>query len=99
MPEEFKEKYLEFNCRESSNILKDIDPDQYSMDNWDTKTCKYYFPSQLTSMNVNQFSIFHLNIRSLRKNFEKLKILIGVTKIHFDVIVLSETWLDDNDIP
>ena len=94
----FKENDNLYSCRESSDILKDIDPDQCSMDNWDTKTCKYYFPSQLTSMNVNQFSIFHLNIRSLRKNFEKLKILIGVTKIHFDVIVLSETWLDDNDI-
>lgn len=37
------------------------------------------------------FSIFYLNIRSLNKNIEKLKDLLGFLKEKFSVIVLAET--------
>ena len=35
-----------------------------------------------------------MNIRSLRKKFHNLKILLHQLKIKFSVIVLTETWLD-----
>ena len=54
------------------------------MANFDTP---YYFPEQLQNMfatcsNENQcsFPIFHLNIRSLRKNVEDFKILVNDMK-------------------
>ena len=93
----FRDIDFKYSCRESSDILKDIDPDQNDSDSYAITNCKYYFPSDLTSINSNQFSIFHLNIRSLRKNFGKLKTLLDITKQNFDVIALSETWLSDQD--
>jgi len=43
------------------------------------------------------FSIFHLNIRSLKRNFDQFVVLLESLKIKFDCIVLSETW-DVDDI-
>ena len=43
------------------------------------------------------FSIFHLNIRSVNKNFENLKNLLQEIKHDFKVIILSESWLKDEN--
>src|SRR3989442_4959724 len=40
----------------------------------------------------NKFSIFHLNIRSLNANHEKLFQLMALLKFPFDIIALSEIW-------
>ena len=39
------------------------------------------------------FSVLHLNIRSVNKNFEQLEILLDGLYHNFSVIVLSETWI------
>jgi hypothetical protein len=39
----------------------------------------------------------HINIRSLRKNFNTLQILLTELNVEFDIIVLTETWLNNND--
>ena len=41
------------------------------------------------------FSIIHLNCRSLPSNYNKLKDCINALDFQFDVIALSETWLID----
>ena len=56
-----------------------------------------FFPSDLESTHTNGFSIFHVNIRSIRKNFKKLYELITTIKQPFDVLALSETWVSDID--
>ena len=38
-------------------------------------------------------SILHINIRSLQKKIENLKILLNSIKHTFSIIALSETWL------
>ena len=43
------------------------------------------------------FSIIHLNCRSLPSNYNKLKDCINALDFQFDVIALSENWLIDND--
>ena len=43
------------------------------------------------------FSIIHLNCRSLPSDYNKLKDCINALDFQFDVIALSETWLIDND--
>ena len=44
------------------------------------------------------FSILHLNIRSINKNFENFKhFLIGL-RIEFDVICLTETWWEEKHL-
>ena len=40
----------------------------------------------------NSFHILHLNIRSLNKNFEKLKLLLAQLSHNFSIICLTETW-------
>ena len=39
-----------------------------------------------------EFSIFHINIRSIQKNFEELLVLLDNIKIAYDFIILSEAW-------
>ena len=43
---------------------------------------------------LNLLSILHLNIRSMRQNFEKFKEFLSIINYTFDVISLSETWHD-----
>jgi hypothetical protein len=44
----------------------------------------------------NDLTVFSLNIRSVRKHFNKLLVVLSSTNFKFDIIMLSETWLDDN---
>jgi hypothetical protein len=39
--------------------------------------------------------LFHLNIRSLKKNYTNLKICLDSIDNKFNIIALSETWLKD----
>ena len=50
------------------------------------------FPRNLSE----NFSIIHLNIRSLHKNIDKFKDFLNDIKGKFSVNVLSETWIDDD---
>ena len=42
-------------------------------------------------------SIIHINCRSLYANFEKLKILLDNLDFVFDVIALTETWINEDN--
>ena len=58
----------------------------------------YVTVNQLKSKDVSEkFSLMHMNIRSLNKNFENLRIFLdNFTDSFFSVIGLTETWLTDN---
>jgi len=43
-----------------------------------------------TFNNVNNFSILHINIRSISKNFDNLSIFLDSIKTTFSIIGLSE---------
>lgn len=43
--------------------------------------------------------IFSMNIRSIKKNFDELLILLTDLGSDFDIIVLSECWIQENFIP
>ena len=61
--------------------------------------CKYYVEDSFSSLvdKPIQFSLIHLNIRSLRKNSEALTSYISSLNFHFDVNALTETWLKEKD--
>ena len=44
------------------------------------------------------YSVLHLNIRSLRKNFEDFKELYKTSNLKFSIVCPSETWADDNEL-
>ena len=43
----------------------------------------------------DSFSIFHLNIGSIKKNFDNFKLFFSSLAFSFSVICFSETWLDE----
>jgi len=42
------------------------------------------------------FNDFSRNISSTRKHFNKLLVVLNSANIKFDIIMLSETWVDNN---
>ena len=44
---------------------------------------------------ADTFSMMHLNVRSIPCNLSKLSLYVSNLNINFDIIGLSETWLND----
>ena len=43
------------------------------------------------------FKVLNFNVRSLSKNFNKLQLFLDSLKCDFNVLVLTETWLTDDN--
>ena len=50
------------------------------------------------NIDLKCFGVFHLNIRSINSNFNLLIAYLNSLNFKFPIIVLTETWLCDNDI-
>ena len=91
-----------FNLFEVETILTNdnFDPDSnFSNEKINSVESTYYTHEEFVSFSSNlseNFSIIHLNIRSLHKNIDKLKDFLNDIKGKFSVIVLSETWIYDD---
>ena len=77
------------------------DPDiNFFNDKSETVDSPYFSVDEFNSLSEkllqNSFSILHINIRSLLKNFEKLREYLSPVKRDFSVVVLTETWCNDN---
>jgi len=74
--------------------LQDIAPT-----NWNPSSCRYLTTDELASIGVSKGSltITQLNIRSLKKNFEHLKSYLNTFNTSPQVIMLSETWLKEEE--
>ena len=61
-------------------------------------SCNYYTEDQFnTSMEVlHKMKIIHLNCRSLYANFEQIKDFLMDFKTPFEIVALSETWINEN---
>ena len=71
-----------------------------STTNWTCLVCitlKNNLKDKFRSPEGKGFSIIHFNCRSLSSNYSKLKDSILGFELEFDVIALSETWLNDNN--
>ena len=85
---------LIFNTFDKENILwnDSFDPDS----NFFNTHTTYFAPETLKAMikenNDISFSVLHLNIRSLNKNFESLKNLLIEINFCFQVICITESW-------
>ncbi len=58
---------------------------------------KYYSIGDFVSakFSTNKFSVYHLNIASLKKHIDELRIMLSCTNHNFDVICISETRLHE----
>ena len=93
---------ITFNPFRSTDILlnNDNDPDTNFFDSNDFENIsKYLNPNEayeeLKTANSDDFSIIHLNIRSMNKNFDDFKLFLQSLKFQFKVICLSETWAEN----
>lgn len=82
-------------------LSSDFDPD-FNFDS-DAFNCDFYTEHKINEKlsktlptNSNCLSFFHLNIRSLSRNFGNLTNLFANIETKFSFIGITETWLRDN---
>ena len=89
----------------NNNILLDdsCDPDvNFFNVKFKNLNMTYLFPEDFNNAYENEsssnyFSILHLNIRSIKKNFENFKMFLNSINFTFSIICFSETWLDETN--
>ena len=93
---------LTFNTFNKENILLDdsFDPDNNFFHTHDIPKTIYFTPDTLKTMikenNDISFSVLHLNIRRLNKNFESLRNLLAELNYYFKIICKTESWCSDD---
>ena len=85
---------LRFDCNSTSKVYNDITKSV----NVTTHKCYYMTPEQFHAdpkASSGKFNLLNGNIRSLSKNFDKLKECVKALNCDFNVIGISETHLKD----
>ena len=86
-----------------SRVDDSNDPDKNVYNNIQAVDTQYYLTSELLSLsgklriNSENFSMIHLNIRSAKKSFEKLKDFLSQTSSFFKILCLTETSFNDRN--
>ena len=95
-------KKLRFDPFGFDNVLLNYtnDPDENIFNNASQIDSVFYTVEEaaicLKKFNDKTFSVLHLNVRSLNKNFESLKELLTTIKFEFKVMCLTETRCTDD---
>ena len=55
------------------------------------------FKSSIKGFDPNAFSVLHLNIRRMKKNFENFKEVLKNLSVSFSAICLSEAWCESKE--
>ena len=95
---------MQFNEIENIDIFSEIDADinhfqDIYPDLFNENSSKYYDINSFNSIDFNSnhdLAIIHINARSLNANFDQFYALFDILKIKFDVICVSESWLDES---
>ena len=97
-------KSIAFRTFDFERILNNDtqDPDENFFNVFNFKDSQYFTPGEssrkLNHFDKSSFSMLHLNIRSLQKNFDRLFNLLMALKFEFIVICIAETWCSDNSM-
>ena len=91
---------------ENYDVFADIDvdlnhfPELNEYNNYNNKS-QYHDIDQFKTLNVNDkdLKVLHLNIRSLCANMDELCVLLSSLNCNFDVICITECWLNDSIEP
>ena len=90
--------YNPFSIQESSiNCEHDPDINFYQdISSLETHYCSPNdFQNNFQCFLKDSFSVLHLNIRSMNKNFESFKEFYSKINFKFSIVCFSETWVDD----
>ena len=96
---------MSFDPFQRNSVLLDNLSDPYfnffNNNNLEAVNTKYFsldeLESHLSTAEDDNFSLLHINIRSMSKNFEKLKSLLLNMNFEFKIICLTETWCKSDD--
>ena len=91
--------YKPFSVDGNFTINAELDPDVNFFQNIYSLDTQYFNKDNAkTFVNKNissdSFSVLHISIRSMKKNFEKFQEFFKALKFNFIVVRLSETWFD-----
>ena len=90
--------YNPFSIHESS-INSEHDPDinfYQDISSLETHYCSPNdFQNNFQCFLKDSFSVLHLNIRSMNKNFESFKEFYSKINFKFSIVCFSEKWVDD----
>ena len=79
---------------DEKSLLDGIDPDKNS---FLIANSQYIFDiNELKVTHEPEISVINFNIRSIRQNFYSFNNILSNMAINFDVITLTETWVDDS---
>ena len=94
-----------FEIGEEGGVFGEIDPDDNHLNVLASQTtykCKYYLPNELSTEigkhKQVELSVIHLNIRSTKKNFRDLQIMLQNINHSFSVVALTESWLKPHNV-
>ena len=86
---------MSFNPVRYEDTLHNIDEEIHDTN----MKCSYILPNQFTnSVNSGDLSILNVNIRSINKNFDKLKECLEILDHEFTIIGLSETHMKEKPL-
>ena len=92
----FRMLIIRFVFLQESFLNKESDSDVNFYQNNLSNEANYFLmtevKSSLTGFDPNTFSVLHLNIRSMKKNFENFKEFLKNLSVSFSAICLFETW-------
>ena len=94
--------YKPFSVDGNHTVHAELDPDVNFFQNISSLDTQYFnIDDAKTFVNNNissdSFSVLHINIRSMQKNFEKFQEFFKTLKFNFSAVCLSETWCDSID--
>ena len=91
--------YKPFSADGNHTVNAEVEPDVNFFQNISSLDTQYFnIDDAKTYVNNNissdSFSVLHINIRSMQKNFEKFQEFFKTLKFNFSAVRLSETWCD-----
>ena len=83
-------------------INSDIDPDSNILgyNSHLLSNCLYLTSNEFNNITLStsdSFTLFHINLRSLKKHYEELSEFLSTPNMPFSVIGISETWLNNSN--
>ena len=90
-----------FTVNEHSTINPKLDPDTNFFESISSLDTKYFNENEtktfVSNIESESFTVFHLDIRSMKKYFESFQEFFTDLKFNFSAFCLSETWCESID--
>ena len=90
------DSFTKFDERDpDTNFFYDITKSSFETSYFKTNEVKPYLRS---TQYLEKLNVLHVNIRSIKRNFENLKALLEECECVFNIICVSETWCSNTEL-